>query len=79
MNRYSILMLNTLLRQRQDKNPLYSVSALARDLSISQSQLSRILMGKRRLPASSALKLGLLLKLESEQLLEFLITIINEK
>lgn len=79
MNNLGLILLNTLLKQRQDKNPQYSLTALARDLGISQPQLSRILKGDRRLTPASALKLGQQLQLNSEELLELLVSSIDQK
>jgi len=79
MDNLGLLLLNTLLQHRQQNNTLYSLSAMARDLGISQPQLSRILQKKRRLSPSSALKLGKLLKLDQKQLLELLVSTIENE
>lgn len=79
MNNLGLVLLNTLLKQRQAKNPHYSLSAMARDLAISQPQLSRIIKGDRRLTPACALKLGQQLQLNSEKLLELLVSSIELK
>lgn len=79
MSKISILHLNTLMKSRQARNPRYSLGALARDLEISQSHLSRILLNQRRITPATALKLVLQLNLEREELLNLLIDAIENQ
>jgi uncharacterized protein (TIGR02147 family) len=60
-------LLNRILIQRQEKNTRYSKSAMARDMGISQSLLSRIFNKERSLTTSQAKKAALLLKLSKQE------------
>jgi plasmid maintenance system antidote protein VapI len=77
MENKSVLLLNLLLNEKKQKNPLYSLTALARDLEVSQPQLTRILKGKRRLSPKIALRLGKMLNLRNDTLLDLLISVIE--
>lgn len=54
------------LKSRQEKNPLYSMRAFARDLNVRSSRLSEILNGKVGLSEKQAFKLVEKLHLEGE-------------
>jgi len=56
-------LLRDILVRKKTKNSSYSVSALARDLGISQSLLSRVMSGKRKLTLAQAQKIVLILNL----------------
>lgn len=56
-------IITRILEQRRTKNSSYSVSALARDIGVSQSLLSRVLSGKRKLTLAQAQRMVLLLNL----------------
>src|ERR1700745_2471933 len=56
-------ILKEFLAKKQAKNPSYTMTALARDLGLSQPQLSRIFSGKRSLTPALAQKMIEVLKL----------------
>ena len=55
------------LVKRQIRNPSYSISAFARDLGISQTYVSLMLAGKRRLPLKRALTFSAALGFDEER------------
>ena len=55
--------LRSLLIQRQKNNPNYSISSFARDLGVSQPQLSRIFNGERKPTVRFAVQVGTLYSL----------------
>ena len=56
-------LLRDILERKKAKNSSYSVSALARDLGVSQSLLSRVMSGKRKLTLAQAQKIVLIIGL----------------
>lgn len=65
-------ILSNLLSEKQQKNASYSLRALARDMKISQSHLSRILNGEIRPTPLIAYKIGQYLELSSDQTLHLI-------
>ncbi len=53
--------------EKKDKNPAYSISAMARDLEISQSLLSLVLSGKRNLSSKKLIQVSNKLKFNTQQ------------
>ncbi len=64
--------LKKLLEYKKKTNPSYSLSALARDLQISQPHLVKIINGKQKLSPHHAYKIAKYLRLSDEKLLQFL-------
>ena len=60
-------ILRDILNTRKQKNISYSISALARDVGVSQSLLSLILHGKRKLTTTQAQKISILLNLKKNE------------
>lgn len=77
MNYQEILKLALLRRKR--KNPSYSLTSFARDLKVAQPHLSKILSGQRRLTPDKAYYFGRRLDLNEEDLLEFIVSAIENK
>lgn len=67
-----IELIQRILSDKKQKNPAYSLRALSRDIKISQTQLSHLLMGKRRLSPHHALKIGEFLNYNDQEMLEFI-------
>lgn len=61
------ILLANLLIERRNKNPSYSIRALARDLKVNQGQIVRILNGKLRPTPLIAYRVGTHLQLSSDQ------------
>ena len=59
--------LNDLLLQKKARNSAYSIRALARDLKVDQSHLTRVLKGKMRATPLIAFRTGMFLNLSSEE------------
>lgn len=64
--------LKAALSERRRKNPLYSLRAFARQVSMSPSHLSRVMNGKAELSQDSALKVASVLNLKSRETEHFL-------
>ena len=67
-----LLHLKVLLESRRQKNVNYSMRALARDLDVDNSYLVQILSGKKSMTPKIAYKIAIALKLEGEDLLNFI-------
>lgn len=65
-------ILEEILVERQKRNNNYSLRALARDLEIDPSNLSKIINGKYLVTPKFAYKLASHLKLEGEEKLKFI-------
>lgn len=78
MNATGPELIQRILSEKKLKNPAYSLRALSRDLEISQTHLSHLLMGKRKLSPHHALKIGEYLQYDDMQLLSFIRTTIVE-
>lgn len=65
-------ILEGIMNARRGKNHAYSVSAFARDIGVSQSLLSLVLRGKRRLTVNQARKISILLNLDKSREQELL-------
>lgn len=64
--------LNNLLNRKKERNEKYSLRALARDIGISQPQLTRLIHGKRGVTPKEAYKIGLHLELSGNALIDFM-------
>lgn len=69
--------LDELFVEKSKKNPNYSLRALSRDLHIDPGDLNRIMNNKKKVTPSIAYKIGLLLKLEEKEFLNFLRPALN--
>lgn len=65
-------LIQQILNEKKAKNQMYSLRALSRNLNISQTQLSHILQGKRKLSPHHALKIGEYMNLDDLALLQFI-------
>lgn len=72
MQTRGIELIKKILDEKKLKNSSYSLRALSRDIKISQTQLSHLLMGKRRLSPHHALKIGEYLNYNDQEMLEFI-------
>jgi len=63
----AIKILTEILTARQKKNAFYTKTAFARDMGISQPQLSLVLSGRRPLTTAQAKKSSILLRLNESQ------------
>jgi len=59
-------IIHELLTQKRETNPDYSLRAFAREVDIEQSNLSKILKGKRKLTASHVTRISNKFNLPSE-------------
>lgn len=67
------------LAEKKAKNPSYSLSAMARDLNLSQPHLSKIMSGERRLTPERAYKIGKFLKLNEKQFFSLIISTLESE
>ncbi|MEC9283196.1 MAG: helix-turn-helix domain-containing protein, partial [Bdellovibrionota bacterium] len=74
-----IRFLHAELRERNLKNPRYSLRAFARDLGVSPSRLSELLRGKGQMSASFAKSIAEALGPESEKSKLFLSMVLAKK
>ena len=72
-------LLGDVLKEKQSHNPNYSLRALARDLRIEQSQLTRVLNGQQKASPIIAYKLSLLMNLDTEQTLDMIKATFKER
>ena len=63
--------LEELLDSKKKSNRRYSLRALARDLDLDQSNLSKIIKGKRKATPTQILKISKTLKLSNEMIITF--------
>lgn len=66
-------------QRKKGNNSAYSYRAFSRDISVSQSVLSRVLAGKKKLTPEIALRIGLGLKLPNEQIVALLVSTLPEQ
>ncbi len=64
--------LHNLLKRKKEKNEKYSLRALARDIGISQPQLTRLIHGKRGVTPKEAYRIGMHLELRGDALIDFM-------
>ncbi len=72
-------LLTSIISEKKKINSRYSLRAFARDVGISQSQLTKIIHGKVKISASHCYLVGKYLKLENEELLELIMVGIKEE
>ena len=68
--------LKHLLESRKEKNSSYSLRALARDISMSPSQLSAVLSGKKRISVGKAYTISKHLQLSHHET-EYLLSLVE--
>lgn len=64
--------LDELIQEKKKTNKRYSLRAIARDLELDQSNLSKIMKGKRKATANHVLKLSKTLNLDSSKAMSLL-------
>lgn len=69
-----INLIENAFNEKRGNNSAYSYRAFSRDLDISQSLLSKVLSGKRKVTPEIGLRVGLGLKLSNEKIVELLIS-----
>ncbi|MCB0418879.1 MAG: helix-turn-helix transcriptional regulator [Bdellovibrionaceae bacterium] len=77
-NKFYRMVLMQELGRRKERNPHYSLRALARDLELSAASLSRIMSGKTALSISSVRRIVLGLELSPEETLKFITSLEDE-
>ncbi|MEZ4751267.1 MAG: helix-turn-helix transcriptional regulator [Bdellovibrionota bacterium] len=77
-NKFYRTVLMQELGRRKERNPHYSLRALARDLDLSAASLSRIMSGKTALSISSVRRIVLGLELSPEETLKFITSLEDE-
>lgn len=72
-------MINDVFNQRKARNPRYSYRAYARDMGVSQSLLSKVLVGKRKVTPEFALRLGMGMNLPDSELIKLVISVLPKR
>lgn len=72
-------LLVSIITEKKKVNSRYSLRAFARDVGISQSQLTKIIHGKVKISACHCFLVGKYLKLENAELLELIMVGIREE
>ena len=67
-----VTLLKDHLASKQEKNPLYSIRALARDINIDPSDLINILNRKKQMTTKIAYKIGIYFAYDDKELLNFI-------
>ncbi len=71
-------ILNQELAEKKSRNPRYSVRAFSRDLGISQSHLTRILNGQRKLSSEQACRIALTLGMAPNLMIELITSTVRD-